>query len=116
MNLRPPGGFTTDMMNYACDFDVYDLWARALAGDDLSDFVYARKFHVAHAGRRDHVRYELAHEELVRELGDTLVLWRRLPQELAAMQGNVMYLLRHPDVTSLQAAITRVQQPATKLS
>ena len=27
-NLRPPGGFMTDMMNYTCDIDVYRLWAR----------------------------------------------------------------------------------------
>jgi hypothetical protein len=32
-NLRPPGAFMTDMMNYACDVDVYRLWARLLTGD-----------------------------------------------------------------------------------
>ena len=113
MNLRPPGGFTTDMMNYACDFDVYDLWARAVSGDDFAAFTYERKYHVAHAGRRDLVTYALSHDELVRELGDTLVLSRRLPGELSAMQGNVMYLLRHPDVTTLRAAIARVQERQT---
>ncbi len=109
MNLRPPGGFTTDMMNYAADVDVYDLWARALGGDDLGDFTYHPKYHVAHAGRRDHVTYAVSHDELVCELGDTLVHWRRLPNELAPMQGNVMYLLRHPEITTLRAAIARVQ-------
>ena len=30
INLRPPGGFTTDMMNYAGDIDIYREWANIL--------------------------------------------------------------------------------------
>ncbi len=28
--MRPPGGFTTDMFNYACDIDIYRVWAQLL--------------------------------------------------------------------------------------
>ncbi len=27
VNMRPPGGYTTDMFNYACDIDIYRTWA-----------------------------------------------------------------------------------------
>ena len=37
INIRPPGGFTTDMMNYSADIDMYRLWARMLTGDALLD-------------------------------------------------------------------------------
>ena len=30
VNMRPPGGFTTDMFNFACDIDVYNLWAQVM--------------------------------------------------------------------------------------
>jgi hypothetical protein len=30
VNMRPPGGFTTDMFNYACDIDIYRIWAQVM--------------------------------------------------------------------------------------
>ncbi|HVJ20154.1 MAG TPA: hypothetical protein VM686_32290, partial [Polyangiaceae bacterium] len=83
MNLRPPGGFTTDMMNAACDIDVYELWAQVMTGQDLSQLVVERRFHTAHAGRRSHRRYRLAEPELRRRLGDTLVSERAIPKAFA---------------------------------
>lgn len=112
MNLRPPGGFTTDLMNYACDIDVYGLWADVIAGNDLSQFTYERRYHAAHAGRRHSRRYLVPHEELVASLGDTLVLTRDIPAIFATSMGDEMYLLRHEDEGALLEAIARVQAPA----
>ena len=112
MNVRPPGGFTTDMMNYACDFDVYALWAAVMRGDSLDGFSYERKFHTAHAGRRHERAYEHSPEALRCQLGDTLVLVSPIPAAFASTMGNTMYLLRHRRLTPLLDAIRMVQQPA----
>lgn len=111
MNVRPPGGFTTDMMSYACDFDVYALWAAVLLGESLDDFAYDRKFHTAHAGRRHERSYQHAPEALLTLLGDTLVLVQPIPDAFASTMGNTMYLLRHPRLEPLLDAIRSVQQP-----
>jgi hypothetical protein len=111
MNVRPPGGFTTDMMSLACDFDVYDLWAAALLGESIDDFAYERKFHTAHAGRRQEHTYQYAPEALADRLGDTLVLVQPIPDAFASTMGNTMYLLRHPQLAALLDAIGMVQQP-----
>ena len=111
MNVRPPGGFTTDMMNFACDFDVYALWAAVMLGDSLEDFSYERKFHTAHAGRRHERAYAHSPEELINELGDTLILVQPIPAAFASTMGNTMYLLRHPRLELLLDAIKKVQQP-----
>lgn len=109
MNIRPPGGFTTDMMNVACEFDVYDLWARALVGEDLRGFAFQRRYHTAHAGRRHARRYRLTEPELERELGDVLIDRRPISHHFADTMGDVMYLLRHPELEQLQHAIALVQ-------
>ncbi|MDP9088287.1 MAG: ATP-grasp domain-containing protein [Pseudomonadota bacterium] len=111
MNVRPPGGFTTDMMNYACDFDVYALWAAVMLGDSLHDFSYERKFHTAHAGRRHERAYAHTPEALLAQLGDTLVLVNPIPAAFASTMGNTMYLLRHRALQPLLDAIHLVQQP-----
>jgi biotin carboxylase len=111
MNLRPPGGFTTDMMNAACDIDVYDLWAAVMTGGDLEGFSFERKFHTAHAGRRAARRYRIPAPELKLRLGDTLVSERAIPSAFADTMGDTMYLLRHADLGELKQAIAAVQAP-----
>lgn len=112
MNLRPPGGHTTDMMNFGSDIDVYDLWARIAVGEPVDDFCFERRYHVAHAGRRDGRRYRLDHAALVERLGDRLVVYRRLPREFSSMQGDGMYLLRSPSLEAVREAIALVQRRA----
>ncbi|HZF79626.1 MAG TPA: ATP-grasp domain-containing protein [Rubrivivax sp.] len=111
MNVRPPGGFTTDMMNYACDFDVYALWAAVIVGDSLENFSYERKFHTAHAGRRHERAYEHSPQALVEELGETIVAVTPIPDAFAVTMGNTAYLLRHPRLEPLLDAVAKVQQP-----
>ena len=111
LNVRPPGGFTTDMMNYACDFDVYALWAAVILGDPLEDFRYERKFHTAHAGRRHDRAYRHSPEALPDLLGQTLVVVRPVPAAFASTMGDTAYLLRHPRLEVLLDAIAMVQQP-----
>ncbi len=109
MNLRPPGGFTPDMMNFACDFDVYDLWAGVVTGERWPGFAYERKYHVAHAGRRRDRAYRRSHDELARALGDVVVMHRPVPREFSATMGDDLYLLRHRDLGALREAIALVQ-------
>ena len=109
MNVRPPGGYTTDMMSLACDFDVYALWAAVMAGDSFETFSYERKFHTAHAGRRREHHYEHAAEALPGRLGDTLVQANPVPDAFSETMGNTMYLLRHRQLAPLLEAIRLVQ-------
>jgi predicted ATP-grasp superfamily ATP-dependent carboligase len=111
MNVRPPGGYSTDMMNYACEFDVYDLWAAVIMGDLLENYRYERKFHTAHAGRRYEREYAVSEEALKAQLADTLVVVQPVPEAFAATMGNTMYLLRHPHLQPLLEAIRQVHQP-----
>jgi len=109
MNLRPPGGFTTDMMNAASGANVYELWARVVSGQAVTPVPFAPLFYTAHAGRRSGRSYALSTAELARELGDTLFCERAVPPAFAATMGDVAYLLRHPELEPLKAAIAKVQ-------
>ncbi|WNG54253.1 carboxylate--amine ligase [Archangium gephyra] len=111
-NLRPPGGFMTDQMNYACDMDVYRLWARVLTGDDLRDFRSTPKYHVCHVARRSSRRYRYSHEELVAKLGDALLLHRELPAVYHNAMGNEMYLTRHESLDAMHDAVRLIQATA----
>jgi hypothetical protein len=104
VNFRPPGGFTTDMMNYGSDIDIYNLWARVLVGDDLSGFTFDRRHHVGHISRRFGRRYRLSHDELLAKLGPRLMYWREIPRAFSVAMGDVLYLVRTPSLDALMDA------------
>lgn len=102
INMRPPYGFAIDLMNYAADIDIYNLWARVVSGEDVAkDFRYELKYHVAHVGRRRNVSYALQPDELERRLGSMLVLHRPIPYVFSEALGDEMYILRHANESAL---------------
>ncbi|MBI5495066.1 MAG: carboxylate--amine ligase [Deltaproteobacteria bacterium] len=107
-NLRPPGGFSTDIMNYATDADVYDLWARVKAGADLPAAPPERRWLAAHVSRRRSRRYARAHDEVVQLTGDALMYWREMPPVLAGAMGDLMYLVRYAEPGPLRDAIAAI--------
>lgn len=113
MNIRPPGGFTTDMMNAAGPLDVYDLWAAIVTGADVGSWTYDLTHHTAHAGRRTDRHYKYSEADLVNALGDTLVSIETVPDAFSVTMGNTAYLLRSENLSALLAAIALVQGPAS---
>jgi hypothetical protein len=108
-NLRPPGSFLTDMMNYTCDIDVYRLWARMLTGEALSDFQYTRKYHVCHTSRRAGRAYKHPHSEVMSRLGPALLEHREMPSVFHSALGNEMYLSRHEELGAMREAVRFIQ-------
>jgi biotin carboxylase len=111
INVRPPGGYSLDMMNWACDIDLYRLWARSLVCGE-SHFEYQRKFNVAHVARRERFRYHNDHERVLRELGPMVVAHMPLPPLFRVAMGDYAYFLRHPDLGALRQAVAFIERQA----
>jgi biotin carboxylase len=109
-NLRPPGGFMTDMINYACDIDVYRLWARVVTGDPVGSVRINPKYHVCHIARRAGRPYRHSHEEVVRQLGPALMMYTTdMPSVYQAAMGTEMYLTRHADLERMHEDVRFAQ-------
>jgi len=111
INVRPPGGFSVDMMNYQCDFDLFRVWAELLTKGQV-ETAYERKYYVAHAARRDGCRYRHSHEEVLRRLMPLVAAHMAMPQIFSPAMGNYTYLIRHAELGPLKEAIAFVQELA----
>lgn len=94
VNMRPGGGFTPDMLNYAHSTDVYKIWADMVAYDSRTVEDLHQDFFCVFAGRRDGVEYHLSHEELMNKYAYALRQWDRLPDALSDAMGNQSYIAR----------------------
>ncbi|MBN1261683.1 MAG: ATP-grasp domain-containing protein [Anaerolineae bacterium] len=104
LNMRPPGGLTMDMFNYANDIDLYQEWANIVVNNQFS-VDYTRPYHCAHVGRKWHLRYKLDYDAVLRNYGHLIVHHEAIDRVLAPAIGDYGYLVRSPDLAVLQAAI-----------
>lgn len=91
VNMRPCGGFSPDMMNYANSTDVYKIWADMIAYDSTL-VATGEKFFCAFAGRRDGKPFKYSDEDIIHMYGANLKAIERIPDALSAAMGNTMFL------------------------
>ena len=102
VNMRPCGGFSPDMMNYANSTDVYKIWADMIAFDH-STLPSGQHYFCAFAGRRDGKPFALSHDELLRRYGAQLRMVERIPDALSGAMGNQMYVAVFPTQEEMDA-------------
>ncbi|MCI8915213.1 MAG: carbamoylphosphate synthase large subunit [Oscillospiraceae bacterium] len=91
VNMRPCGGFSPDMMNYANSTNVYKIWADMIAFDHSTLETGEHAF-CAYAGRRDGKNFALDHETVLEKYGGHMKMVGRIPDVLADAMGNQMYM------------------------
>ena len=112
IGARPPGGMTGELMNYSCDFDVYEAWAEAILDGRISQRI-ERKYNVAMIFKRaigqgriraieglDGIyhrfgRHIVRHELL--EVGRPRRDWKQ------TLLSDGFLILRHPDLATATA-------------
>lgn len=97
VNMRPPGGYTTDMFNYANDIDIYRAWAQLLVAG-RADLSYSRKYHCCYASRKNSISYRHSHEEIMARHGRNMVQVVSVPGVFSSALGDIGYIFRSPEV------------------
>jgi len=92
VNMRPCGGFSPDMMNFANSTNVYKIWADMVAFDRTDIAAGKEHYFCGFAGRRDGKAFRLDHDAVMAKYGDKLCMVGRVPDALAGAMGNQMYV------------------------
>lgn len=93
VNMRAPGAYIPDMINYAYDVDTYALWSDVLIYDKIFVDVN-RKYVVGYASRRNGVDYTHSYEEIKDKYKDKIKIDTEVPEALAAAMGNHVFIFR----------------------
>ena len=93
VNMRPAGGYTPDMINFAHSTDVYKIWADMVAfGESRTE--QGHQQYCAFASRRDIYEYVHSHDEVLSRYGDCIVMCERMPELFSAAMGQQMYTVK----------------------
>jgi hypothetical protein len=91
VNMRPCGGFTPDMINFARSTNVYKIWADMIAFDQ-STVPVGEHAYCAFAGRRDGKDFVLDDQDILDKYGEHMRMVDRIPEVLSGAMGNQMYV------------------------
>ena len=109
VNMRPPGGLTTDMWNYANDIDIYREYANVVVSDRFEARI-TRPYFCAYAGRRYQSPYCRTHQEILAAFPREVVYSGPINGVFSAAIGDYGYVVRSPDEGTIRAAIDFIHE------
>jgi hypothetical protein len=95
VNIRPPGGMTTDMFNYANDLDIYREWAQVIVNNKFTAS-YTRPYHCGYIGRKFNRMYVHSHETILAKFAPMIVHHEEVSGVFSSALGDYGYLVRSP--------------------
>lgn len=93
VNMRPPGGYTPDMMNFANNINVYDIYAK-MCMYNVVDYESDRPYFCIYTGRRNGVNYAHSNEEIYEKYSDAIVMHEIMPEILTSAMADENYTAR----------------------
>ena len=109
VNMRPAGGYTPDMMDFAHSTDVYQIYADMVAWDVRKVPESAEHFYCVYASRKDGHTYARTHEEIMAMYGDRMMMQEEMPPMNWPQMGRYMYTARLKTFEEAQEFIRFVQ-------
>lgn len=112
VNMRPAGGYTPDMINFAHSTDVYRIWADMIAYDRLrlpEKDSEESQYYCVFASRRDIYDYVNTIEQVKERYGKDIVMCERMPEILSGAMGQQMFTVRLKTIEEVNDFINYVQ-------
>ncbi|MEN9936891.1 MAG: hypothetical protein RLZZ387_3470 [Chloroflexota bacterium] len=109
VNMRPPGGLSLDMFNYANDIDLYYEWANLLVRDRF-DAAYDWPYHACYVGRKRAKAYVHSHEAVLGRYGGRIVHHQPMAPVFHRAMGDYGYIVRSPDLEEVLEIAHYIQQ------
>ena len=93
VNIRTPGGFTPDLLNYGLSTNLYQMFADVVCFGKTSEPFGPRCF-AACASRKYVNKYFFSHEDILRTFSKELVNHGEYPLVLSDLMGNYFYMAK----------------------
>ena len=94
VNMRPPGGSTIDMFNYANDFDIFKEYANLAHGQRFQAKI-TRPYYCCYVSRKYNT-YDYVHtqDQIKEKLGDAFISVQNIPGVFSKIMGDEGYLFK----------------------
>jgi hypothetical protein len=93
-NLRPPGGYTMEMINYANSVNAYHIYTDVIATNQWVSNSVKPTFFCAKAARKNHHQYRHDFQSIRQKFGTHLVFENAYPHPISIALGDYFFLAK----------------------
>ena len=108
INMRPPGAWMTDAINYSYDMDVYGEWAQMVVNNTVGG-PFKGRYYTGYASRKNHIRYVNDHRAILAAHGARIVHFAQIEDVFSRAMGNAAYQFRSEDFEEVKAIVRFIQ-------
>lgn len=108
VNMRPPGAWMTDAINYTYNIDIYKEWASMVVRNTVGG-PYKGKYYTGYASRKKHKEYVHSHEEILKTYGDSIVNYDLIEDVFSRAMGNSAYQFRSTSFEKVREIVQFIQ-------
>ena len=109
INVRPPGGLTVDMFNYANDIDIFSEYANIVLGRGFSADI-SRQHVCFYAGRKYGKHYSYSVDDILGRHGAAIIHHQPIDSIFSAAIGNYGFIFRTATIEEGQAIVADIHQ------
>lgn len=94
VNMRPPGGYTPDLINFGQSVNCYQIWADVMCFDKTFVDMNKEKFYAVYVSKRDRLKYKNTYETILEKYKNNITMHGRMANALADALGNEYYMAK----------------------
>lgn len=105
VNMRAPGGYTPDLIDFAHSIDIYQIWADVLTFDENREPILYSPTYCCYVGRRNYVSYKHYYEEIMTKYKNEIVFTQGMPDILSDAMGNYFFMAKFKEKKEMEEFI-----------
>ncbi len=109
VNMRPPGAWMTDAINYTHDVDVHREWAGMVALNRVGG-PFPGKYFTGYASRKHRLDYKYTHHEIVGRWKEKLVKYQEVEMVFRRAMGDFAYQFRSENLDEVREIVAFIQE------
>lgn len=90
-NMRPAGGYTPDLIDYANSVSCYEIYADVVCYDENRQDMNKTKYYAFASARKDCWKYVHTESEILAKYHDAMCMYGRYPVHMALAMGDTYY-------------------------
>lgn len=92
--MRPAGGYTPDLIDYANSISVYDIYADSIAYDENKEVPGDKKYYAITSSRRFNLNYLHSNEEILSKYKNHITMSGEYPLAIRDAMGDYYYFAK----------------------
>lgn len=103
VNMRPPGGYTPDLINFGQSVDTYQIYADIICYDEIRNVnLNHPKYFCCYVARRDRLEYKYSYETVKAMFPTQIMMHDRMSDALSGALGNEFFVGKFEEFTDVE--------------